>query len=91
MVGQADRQNQTASVYLKYCGQRFWEFISDNLELYTDIIEPLGYKAKEKNEEFLSSYSQIINRFTKEFSMKFCKDNGEIDWITLVKFNSVKS
>jgi hypothetical protein len=28
--------------YLKYCGQVFWEFISGNTSLYTEIIEPLG-------------------------------------------------
>ncbi len=28
--------------YLKLCGQRFWEFISGDDTLYTDIIEPLG-------------------------------------------------
>ena len=25
--------------YFKYCGQRFWDFISGNSDLYTDIIE----------------------------------------------------
>ena len=29
--------------YLKLCGQRFWEFISGDEDLYTDIIEPLGH------------------------------------------------
>ena len=29
--------------YLKLCGQRFWEFISGNPNLYTEIIEPLGH------------------------------------------------
>ncbi len=43
--------------YFKYCGQRFWEFISGNAELYTEIIEPLGHKAKEKNDEFQQSYA----------------------------------
>jgi hypothetical protein len=42
--------------YFKYCGQRFWEFISGNSELYTEIIKPLGYKAKERNMEFSDSY-----------------------------------
>lgn len=74
--------------YFKYCGQRFWSFISGNKELYMDIIEPLGYKAKEKNEKFTESYSKMINRFTIEFSNTFCKSNGEIDWDQLVKFNS---
>ncbi len=74
--------------YFKYCGQKFWEFISGNINLYTEIIEPLSYKAKEKNEEFMESYSQMINKFTREFGNKFCDKNGAINWEELVKFNS---
>lgn len=74
--------------YYKYCGQRFWEFISGNTNLYTELIEPLGHKAKEKNDDFIKSYSQMINKFTKEFANEYCKDNGEIDWVKLVQFNS---
>lgn len=74
--------------YFKYCGQTFWEFISADSDLYTEIIEPLGYKAKEKNEEFSKSYSQMINKFTKDFSNTFCMNNGDIDWEKLVQFNS---
>ncbi len=73
--------------YLKLCGQKFWELISGNDNLYIDIIEPIGFKAKEKNEEFIFSYSQIINKLTLEFSRNFC-DNGIINWIKLVKYNS---
>jgi hypothetical protein len=76
--------------YFKYCGQKFWEFISGNENLYIEIIEPLGHKAKEKNEEFMESYSQIINKFTFEFTQKHCK-HGKINWETLVKFNSSNS
>lgn len=76
--------------YFKYCGQRFWEFISGDPNLYTDIIEPLGHRAKEKNDDFYKSYAQMINKFTIEFSKDFCKESGEIDWIKLVKFNSKK-
>lgn len=76
--------------YFKYCGQIFWTFISGDENLYTDIIEPLGHKAKEKNDEFISSYSKVINKFTKEFIDDFCKENGDIDWNKLVKFNSSK-
>jgi hypothetical protein len=74
--------------YYKYCGQRFWEFISGNSDLYTDIIEPLGHRAKERNEEFYKLYTQMINKFTKEFSQDFCKESCEIDWSRLVEFNS---
>ena len=74
--------------YYKYCGQTFWNFISGNENLYTEIIEPLGYKAKERNEDFIKSYSQMLNKFTLDFASKFCKANGEIDWNKLVQFNS---
>jgi len=73
--------------YIKYCGQKFWEFISGNSELYVQIIEPLGHKAKEKNEEFSHAYSKLINKFTLEFGRDFCSE-GEINWDVLVKFNS---
>ncbi|MBC8183314.1 cytosolic protein [candidate division KSB1 bacterium] len=75
--------------YYKYCGQQFWELISGNENLYIDIIEPLGHKAKEKTEEFVISYSQIINKFTQEFSKDFC-DDGIINWEKFVAFNSSK-
>ena len=73
--------------YFKYCGQKFWEFISGNSGLYLKIIQPLGYTAREKNDEFSEKYAQLINRFTLEFSETFVK-NGAIDWEALVKFNS---
>ena len=76
------------SEYLKLCGQRFWEFVSGKKELYTDLIEPLGHRAKEKNEEFLVAYSRIINKFTFEFGKEFCEESGKINWEKLVKFNS---
>ena len=74
--------------YFKFCGQKFWEFISGNPVLYTEIIEPLGHKAKARNEDFLTSYSQMINKFTLEFGKEFCNPSGSIEWEKLVQFNS---
>jgi hypothetical protein len=77
--------------YLKLCGQRFWEFISGDENLYTEIIEPLGHKAKEKNEQFQIEYAKVINKFTLEFSKEYCAPDGSILWNKLVQFNSGKS
>lgn len=74
--------------YLKYCGQKFWELISDEKDLYIDIIEPLGKKAKENNDKFNELFIQTINSFTKSFSSSYCSDDGKINWDELVKFNS---
>lgn len=76
--------------YVKLCGQRFWELISGDEQLYTDIIEPLGHRAKEHNELFQEEYAKVINRFTLEFSQEFCHETGAIDWDRLVKFSSSK-
>jgi hypothetical protein len=76
--------------YLKLCGQRFWTYISGIDSLYTDIVEPLGHRAKEKNEIFQQAYGNIINRFTQEFISEFCYENGGIKWADLVKLSSGK-
>jgi hypothetical protein len=77
--------------YFKFCGQRFWEYIGGSENIYTDIIEPLGYEAKKKNDDFAKKYSSMLNRFTKEFIDKFCDNNGAVDWIKLIEYNSGKS
>lgn len=81
-------RNENKGDYIKKCGQSFWDFITDDPDFYKKIIDPLGYKAKERNEEFMSEYSKLINRFSKQFIENFCNANGEIDWAKLVEFNS---
>jgi hypothetical protein len=76
--------------YFKYCGQDFWQFISGEDMLFADLIEPLGHKAEEKNDEFMHSYAKMINLFTREFASEFCDNSGEIEWKKLVEFNSGK-
>lgn len=80
-------RNPDKGEYFKICGQDFWQFVSGNERLYVDIIEPLGHRAKEKNEEFMHAYAKIVNEFTFEFGEKFCT-NGIINWERLVEFNS---
>ncbi len=73
--------------YYKFCGQAFWKFIAGQDNLYIDIIEPLGFKAKEREEDFCKSYEAIITLFTVEFNNLFC-DKGNINWTKLIQFNS---
>lgn len=83
-------RNPDKGDYFKLCGQEFWSLISGEDTLYIDIIEPLGHKAKEKNEEFLEAYSKLINKFTLEFTQNYCLADGSIDWEKIVKLNSAK-
>lgn len=76
--------------YIKLCGQRFWTFISGDDNLYTKIIEPLGFQARVRNDQFLKAYSKVINKFTIEFARNYCSFEGDILWNKLVQFNSGK-
>ncbi len=74
--------------YLCVVGQNFWSLISDNKELYTEIIEPLGFRAKEHNDNFEKERAKITNLLTIQFIERFCNSQGEINWVELVKSNS---
>ena len=70
--------------YLKLVGQNFWYFISENKNLYTEIIEPIGYRAKQHNEAYERSKAQVTNRLTAAFITDYCHSSGAIDWPKLV-------
>ncbi|WP_373495779.1 PmeII family type II restriction endonuclease [Aquiflexum sp.] len=74
--------------YYKLCGQTFWEYVSGDKELYKKLIVPIGFQAKERNDEFIDSYSKMVNKFVAEFSINYCKSDGSIDWEKLIEFNS---
>ena len=74
--------------YLKIVGQNFWYLISENKDLYTDIIEPIGYRAKQHNDAFAGEKARVTNKFTGEFIDSFCDNTGVINWVKLVEWNS---
>ncbi len=76
--------------YYKYCGKDFWELISGIEDFYILVVEPIGYKAKEKNKEYQVEYEKLLNRLTKDFSNLFCRKDGSINWETILKFTSLK-
>lgn len=82
---------ENKGTYLKLCGQPFWELISGVEDMYQQIIEPLGLRAKERNQAFQEQYAHVINRFTREFMRDFCLPNGSIDWRRLVEFSSSRA
>ena len=74
--------------YHKLCGQRFWSLIGGDGNLYLEIVEPLGRRAKVRNEAFAREYARLINKLTLEFSESFCDPDGRIKWEDVVRFNS---
>lgn len=75
--------------YFKYAGQEFWEFISEDTNLYQEMIIPIGEEAKKKDELFKSTLDAKVNEMTFEF-MQYFTNNGRIDWVKLVDYVSKK-
>ncbi len=74
--------------YLKLVGQNFWAFISGNRELYKEIIEPVGFRAREHNERYKQEADALANRLIGRFVELYCDERGAIDWPKLVEANS---
>ena len=56
--------------------------------MYQEIVEPLGYQARIRCDEFNEAYGRVITRFTRSFTDEFCSSNGAIDWHKLLELNS---
>lgn len=75
-------------LYIKVTGQSFWEFISDDPQLYIKIIDPIGYEVKAHHEEFEEKRNLLEEKLAARFMADFCFPDGRIDWTKLVSFNS---
>jgi hypothetical protein len=74
--------------WLIMVGKDFWKFISGHENLYTDIIEPIDSRARQKDELYMNERSASENRFSNEVIDRFCDQDFKIDWPKLVEFNS---
>ena len=70
------------------CGQEFWYMISGRLDFYKEIVEPIGYRAKEQNESFNDEKTKIVNSLTKKIVIDFMDEEGNLRWDEIAKFNS---
>ena len=86
--GRSRTVEQAKHGWMKIVGQSFWHFISEDVNLYKDIVEPIGYRAKQRNDEFQEARVGLVNRLASELTQRFCDQRGIVDWPKLVEFNS---
>lgn len=48
----------------------------------------MGTKPDEYAKEFEEAYVRAENRMIRQFTVKYCKEDGSIDWDALIRFNS---
>lgn len=74
--------------YFKYAGQDFWQFISEDDQLYREIIVPIDREARQKDEAFKKAYAAKVNEMTQQFTSGFMTADNQIDWLKLIDFVS---
>lgn len=74
--------------YKELAGKDFWEWLTGDPEFYTKIIRMMGERPDEYAKDFEVAYAKAENRMVREFTIKYCKDDGTIDWDKLLRFNS---
>lgn len=74
--------------YQELAGKDFWEWLTGDSDFYTKIISYMGVRPDEYAQEFETAYNKAENRMIRDFTNKYCTNDGSIDWDKLIKFNS---
>ena len=93
IIGYSDGKKRSAgrgrpTIYKELAGQDFWLELTGDKDFYLKIIRFMGEKPETYLEKYRESYNKASNRLVKQFTSRFCDDDGTINWDKLVKFNS---
>ena len=79
---------QNEKFYKELAGKDFWEWLTGDASFYTKIIDYMGDRPDEFAASFEDAYNKARNRLVRDFTLKFCKEDGSIDWTKLIEANS---
>lgn len=74
--------------YKELAGKDFWHWLTGDSDFYTKIITYMGTRPDEYAKHFEEAYNKAENRMIRQFTLKYCKEDGSINWDALIKFNS---
>ena len=77
-------------IYQELAGQVFWEALTGDPDFYLKILEYMGTLPEQYVDEYKASYARASNRLVRQFSNRFCLEDGSIDWRQLIEYNSGK-
>ncbi|MFJ3386360.1 PmeII family type II restriction endonuclease [Lysinibacillus sp. NPDC086135] len=88
--GYGKKTTSDTSEVTELAGQLFWEELTGDPNFYIEIINLIGDKPQKHLQDYQNAFSAAVNRFTRDFTIEFCNEDGSIDWEKLVEFNSGK-
>lgn len=79
---------QNEKFYKELAGKDFWEWLTGDPSFYTKIVDYMGTKPDEFASAFEDSYNKAQNRMVRDFTLKYCNEDGSISWPKLIEYNS---
>ena len=73
-----DSGRAKARIYQELAGKKFWAELTGDEEFYLKIIKFMGNLPEQYVAAYKESYNKASNRLIREFSNKFCKEDGSI-------------
>lgn len=86
--GRVDSSPTPRRGYYKLAGQAFWERVTGDDDFYLKLVQLIKDDPDRHRPIFRDAWDRAVNRFVKQFSERFCDDDGHILWDDLVVFNS---
>ena len=74
--------------YKEIAGKDFWFWLTGDEHFYTKIAAYMGTRPDEYAKKFEEAYSKAENRMIRQFTIKYCNEDGSINWDALIMFNS---
>lgn len=74
--------------YKEIAGKDFWYWLTGDECFYTKIIAYMGTRPDEHAQKFEEAYNKAENRMVRQFTIKYCNEDGSINWDALLRFNS---
>lgn len=86
--GRKNRPSSGERIYREASGQAFWKEITGDDDFYLKLIRLMKEEPLKRKEEYKSIWDTAVNRFTRDFTERFCFPDGHIDWEKLTQFVS---
>ena len=88
--GRLNTEPDKFRTYRDRSGQAFWTEVTGDSDFYLKLIRLMADEPLRRQEEFELAWGALVNRFTAEFVLDFCFEDGRIDWEKLTQFVSAK-
>lgn len=75
-------------IFKELSGQAFWAELTGDEDFYLRIIDAMADRPKQHKARFQTEWEKAKNRFVGEFVGEFCHDDGSINWVKILEFNS---